>query len=155
MVPAVESVPRHYPLLLGALTFLFACRVLGQFVAGVADVAWLPPFERWYSGLMPYAALLPVQLAMIAVMLKIVWDFACGHGLSLRPGPRIGTILLWFSCLYALAMVTRYVVTMLMKPELRWFTGTIPIWFHFVLAAFIYTLGRYYVRDRSAGGQEP
>jgi hypothetical protein len=75
--------------------------------------------------------------------------------LFLRLGPRIGTILLWFSYLYALAMVARYVVTMLMKPELRWFTGTVPIWFHFVLAAFIYTLGRYSVRDRSAGGQEP
>ena len=104
---------------------------------------------------MPYAALLPVQLAMIALMLKIVWEFARGQGLFLRLGPRIGTILLWFSYLYALAMVARYVVTMLMKPELRWFTGTVPIWFHFVLAAFIYTLGRYSVRDRSAGGQEP
>jgi hypothetical protein len=155
MVPAAGSVPRRYPLVLGALTFLFACRVLGQFVVGLADIAWLPPFERWYSGLMPYAALLPVQLAMIALMLKIVWEFARGQGLFLRLGPRIGTILLWFSNLYALAMVARYVVTMLMKPELRWFTGTIPIWFHFVLAAFIYTLGRYSVRDRSAGGQEP
>ena len=155
MSATAKFVPRRYPLLLGTFTFLFACRVLGQLVVAFADVAWLPPFERWYSGLMPYAALLPVQVAMIAVMLKIVWDFARGHGFFLRLGPRIGTILLWFSYLYALAMVGRYVVTMLLKPELRWFTGTIPIWFHFVLAAFIYTLGRYHVRGRSAGGQEP
>jgi cytochrome oxidase assembly protein ShyY1 len=33
-----------------------------------------------------------------------------------------------------------------MHPELRYFTGTIPIWFHFVLAAFLYTLGRWQVR---------
>lgn len=155
VVAAVGYVPRRYPLLLGALTFLFACRVLGQLAVAVADVAWLPPFERWYSGLMPYPALLPVQLAMIAIMLKIVCDFARGYGFFLRLGPRIGTILLWFSYLYALAMVARYVVTMLLKPELRWFTGTIPIWFHFVLAAFIYTLGRYHVHGGSAGGQEP
>ena len=154
MSPASEFVPRRYPVVLGALTFLFACRVLGQLVVALADVAWLPPFERWYSGLMPYAALLPVQLAMIAVMLKIVWDFAREDGFFLRLGPRVGTILLWFSYLYALAMVVRYVVTMLLKPELRWFTGTIPIWFHFVLAAFIYTLGRYQVRGRAAGVQE-
>jgi hypothetical protein len=83
-------------------------------------------------------------------------NFCTNHWVHCRwLGPRIGTILLWFSYLYALAMVARYVVTMLMKPELRWFTGTVPIWFHFVLAAFIYTLGRYSVRDRSAGGQEP
>jgi hypothetical protein len=155
VVPPTGFVPRRYPLFLGALTFLFACRVLGQLMVAVADVAWLPPFERWYSGLMPYAVLLPVQLAMIAIMLKIVWDFARGHGFFLRLGPRVGTILLWFSWLYALAMVARYVVTMLLQPELRWFTGTIPIWFHFVLAAFIYTLGRYHVRRRSPGGQEP
>jgi hypothetical protein len=43
--------------------------------------------------------------------------------------------------------VVRYVLTMALHPELRWFTGTIPIWFHFVLAAFIFTLGRYPLRD--------
>jgi hypothetical protein len=32
---------------------------------------------------------------------------------------------------------------MVLHPELRWFTGTIPIWFHLVLAAFVFTLGHY------------
>jgi hypothetical protein len=56
---------------------------------------------------------------------------------------RTGLTLKRFSYLYALTMVTRYAVTMALHPELRWFTGTLPIWFHFVLAAFLYTLGHY------------
>ena len=39
-------------------------------------------------------------------------------------------------------MAARYIVTMALNPELRWFTGTTPIWFHFVLAAFLFTLGQ-------------
>ena len=64
--------------------------------------------------------------------------------MSLRPAT--GKILIGLAILYALAMVLRYIVTMTMHPELRWFTGTIPIWFHFVLAAFIYLLGRFSAR---------
>ena len=60
---------------------------------------------------------------------------------------------MWLSYVYALAMAVRYVVTMTLHPELRWFTGTIPIWFHFVLAAFIYTLGRYQTRRAALVGE--
>ena len=37
-------------------------------------------------------------------------------------------------------MAIRYVVVMTLVPEMRWFHGTIPIFFHFVLAGYIYTL---------------
>ena len=57
--------------------------------------------------------------------------------------------------IYALSMVVRYVLTMALHPELRWFTGTIPIWFHFVLAAFIFTLGRYALRHNSPSRPVP
>jgi hypothetical protein len=147
-VPAETAsiIPLRYPLVLGITTFLFVARVLGQALVASGGVGFLPPFERWYSGLMPYWLLLPVQIIMIAVMLKIVRDFARGAGYFVALRPRTGSILMWFSYLYAFAMAVRYVVTMTLHPELRWFTGTIPIWFHFVLAAFLYTLGRYQVR---------
>jgi hypothetical protein len=152
---APRTVPLRYPLLLGTLTALFALRVLGQALVVFFEVGFLPPMERWYSGLVPYVVLLPVQLAMIAVMLKIIWDFARGAGLFVELRPRTGTILMWLSYLYAFAMVGRYAITMVRQPELRWFTGTIPIWFHLVLAAFFYTLGHYNARRSPAQGVQP
>ncbi len=65
-------------------TLLFVLRVLGQAVVGLGDVGFLPPFERWYSGLLPYSLLLPAQIILIALMLKIVGDFARARWL-LRP----------------------------------------------------------------------
>jgi len=53
-----------------------------------------------------------------------------------------------FSAVYAAAMVLRYVLTMTLHPEKRWFGDTIPITFHFVLAGFIYVLGHYHQRSR-------
>ncbi len=32
-------------------------------------------------------------------------------------------------------------------PEMRWYGGTIPIFFHFVLAAFLYTWGNFHARE--------
>jgi hypothetical protein len=142
----MSPVPRLYAWLLLALTFLFALRVTGQALVAVHDVAWLPPFDRWHSGLVPYPILLGIQIVLIALMLAIVRDFARGFGFFVSLSPGTGKILIALSILYALAMVLRYIVTMTMHPELRWFTGTIPIWFHFVLAAFIYLLGRFSVR---------
>lgn len=152
---AARSVPLAYPLLLGTLTALFALRVAGQALVAFFDIGFLPPMERWYSGLVPYVVLLPVQLVMIAVMLKIVGDFVRGAGFFVELRPRTGTILMWLSYLYAFAMLVRYVVTMTRRPELRWFTGTIPIWFHLVLAAFLYTLGRYCARNASRISTQP
>ena len=148
----LSPVPPLYPALLAGLTFLFVLRVLGQLAVALFEPSWLPPFERWYSGLMPYPLLLPTQLAMVAAMIKIVADVARGSGLFVRLGPRIGRFLVRGSYAYAAGMVVRYVITMSLHPELRWFTGTIPIWFHLVLAAFLYTLGRYQVRHGIKSG---
>jgi hypothetical protein len=140
---------RRYALVLGILTLLFVGRVVGQPLA-LLETGLLPPFERWSSGLVPYPLLLPLQLALIVLMLWIVRDFATGRGFFVALAPRTGVILMRLSYLYASVMVARYIVTMTMHPELRYFTGTIPIWFHFVLAAFLYTLGRWQVRHGAA-----
>lgn len=138
----------QYALVLGLLTGLFALRVAGQALVAFSDAPFLPPMEQWYSGLMSYALLLPIQIIMIVAMGLIVRDISRNHGTFAIPRPRISPWLVGFSYLYALSMVIRYVVTMTVYPERRWFGHTIPIWFHLVLAAFVYTLGRYHA-DRA------
>ena len=153
MVPFTRPVHLRYALLLGTFALLFILRVLGQALVGVGAIGFLPPFEQWYSGLLPYSLLLPAQIAIIAIMLKIVGEFVRGEGYFVDLQPRTGRVLRVLGCIYFLAMVVRYGWTMAARPELRWFTGTIPIWFHMVLAAFLFTLGNYHARRSSASGK--
>ncbi len=148
-------VPHRYPLVLSILTALFGLRVAGQLLAAVADVSFLPPFERWDSGIVPYSLLLPLQIVLIALMMVIVRDFIRGRGFFIALTPRTGLIMERLSYLYAAVMVTRYVVTMTLYPELRWFTGTTPIWFHFVLASFLFTLGYFYANRTEQPDNRP
>jgi hypothetical protein len=93
--------------------------------------------------------LLPIQILIIGAMLKIVLDFAKKSGFFITPKPRAAVFIKWFSYVYFLSMGARYVITMMLYPELRWFTGTIPIWFHMVLAAFLYTFSHYHLKQGS------
>ena len=77
-------------------------------------------------------------------MIVIVRDFVRERGFFTALTPRTGRILRRLSYLYALAMAARYAATMALHPELRWFTGTTPIWFHFVLALLLFTLGHFH-----------
>jgi hypothetical protein len=43
-------------------------------------------------------------------------------------------------------MVIRYVIRMSLYPDQRWTGGSIPIFFHWVLASFILLVGRYHLR---------
>ena len=137
-------VPRRYVVLLSGLTALFALRIAGQLVVAVFDVPFLPQFKDWYSGLVPYPMLLPVQILLLGLMLAIVRDIARSRGFFATLTRRTGHILMRLSYLYAAAMAIRYALTMTLHPELRWFTGTTPIWFHFVLASFLFTLGHFH-----------
>ena len=55
-----------------------------------------------------------------------------GRGCFARARPRAGRGLQWLACVYALSMVVRYAVTL---------SHPIPIVFHWVLAAYLFTLG--------------
>ena len=75
------------PALLWLLTGLFALRVAGQALVAFLPVRFLPPMAAWYSGLIPYPVLLPVQLVMLAVMAKINADLGAGAGAFATSGP--------------------------------------------------------------------
>ena len=102
---------------------------------------------EWYSGLLPYPLLLPAQIAILVLQVWVSLQFARGHGVLLTPRPRVGRVLIALSVVYFAAMALRYAVTMTWYPERRWLgTGTIPIVFHWVLAAYLFTLGRHHAR---------
>ena len=109
-----------------------------------AGVAWLPPAEAWYSGLMPYRWLLPSQWLIIVGLAAIVRTFARGR--PVRPRAEAGRWLTGLGAAYAGVMLARYSMRMALYPTERWGGGAIPIAFHLVLAAIVLTLGHYHRR---------
>ena len=105
---------------------------------------FLPQFADWDSGLAPYPMLLPVQILLLGMLLAIVRGIARAHGFFATLRRRAGQTLKRLSYLYAAVVAIRYALTMILHPELRWFIGTTPIWFHFVLASFLFTLGHFH-----------
>ena len=124
---------------------LFVLRVTGQVLVAFLDVKFLPPMSEWYSGLLPYPILLPVQCVIIALFARICIDITRGHGTLAYASEQIGTFLTWFSAIYAVSVLTRYAITMSIHPDRRWLgTGTIPIVFHLILASYLFVWSRYH-----------
>ena len=130
--------------LLWSLLLLFILRVAGQASVAFLGLDFLPPMREWYSGLIPYNFLLPTQIAIIGLMAKICIDFSHGVGFFIAPKPAFGRPVLYFGYLYLTAMIIRYILRMTLIPEARWFGGTIPIFFHYVLATFVILFARYH-----------
>jgi hypothetical protein len=135
----------HGPVL-GFLTGLFLLRVLGQALVVFFSVRWLPASEHWFSGLIPYPALLVIQLILAAAMIRISAGVWRGRGFFAEPRPSWSRRLIVASVIYAAVMVLRYALTMTYRPEMRWFGGAIPIFFHFVLAGFLCVWGKFHAR---------
>ncbi len=136
--------PRRLAPLLWVLLGLFVARVVGQALVAFFHVEFLPPMQQWYSGLLRYEYLLPSQIIIIALMVKICLDFTRATGLFVVPRRFFAVYWLRFGYLYLAVMVARYPIQMVLHPELRWFGGTIPIFFHWVLAAFVILVGLHH-----------
>jgi len=53
------------------LTVLFGARVLGQALVAFLGVQWLPGMDAWFSGLVPYPALLTIQIGILLVQAMV------------------------------------------------------------------------------------
>jgi uncharacterized protein len=133
-------------LILWILMGLFCLRVLGQVLVEFLRVGFLPPSEEWFSGLLPYPPLLASQIMLIALMTKIGLDFTRQLGWTYRPRHRAGLLLLAFGTVYLVVMIIRYAVRMMLYPHERWTGGSIPIFFHWVLAVYVLVLGAHHWR---------
>ncbi len=139
----MTSIVALYSLALWICLLLFVSRVLGQVYVGLYRPRWLPPWEEWYSGLLPYPWLLLSQVLIIMAMTMIAYDHSRGEGWLIVTDPRKAAALEWLGIVYASGMALRYLITMARHPARRWFKGTIPIWFHFVLAVFLYVVATF------------
>ena len=126
------------------LTVLLIGRVAGQLVVARWAPRWLPPFEQWQSGLLPYPVLVFGQAIVLTLMIWISLDFSRGAGFWVEPHPALGRAALWWSYLYFGAMVVRYIVRMTRRPDQRWLGGTMPIILHSLVALFQWLFGSYH-----------
>jgi uncharacterized protein len=126
--------------MLWTLLGLFVLRVLGQGLVAFAGVQFLPPMQEWYSGLMPYEFLLPSQILLIVLMTWICIDFTRASGPFYAPRRLFAVYWLYFGWIYLAAMVGRFV----------WFGLSIPVAFHWVLAAFMIAVGLSHRRRLAA-----
>ena len=147
-VVARDAKIRHFRMrcaqLMWLFLFLFVLRVIGQMLVAFFGVTFLPPMPEWYSGLLSYPILLPIQWIIIVVFAAICIGLSRGKGRLARANRRTGAILLPLSMIYFGSMIVRYVITMAIRPDRRWFHGTIPIAFHLVLASYLFVLARYH-----------
>ncbi len=137
-----EVSSRHYAFVLFVLTCLFAFRVIAQLLQGWSPVSFLPPYEAWHSGALPYSLLVSVQGAILIVCLRIVWGLWKG---SLTPSKQKGTILFGLGSLYLLAMCVRLFVGLAIAPNHYWWGATVPTLFHLVLASFVILYSRFHL----------
>ena len=141
---------RRVAVVLGLLTAAFAARVAGQAMVALGDEPWVaaltsggwPPMGAWYSGLIPYPVLLPIQAVILLAQAWHVRRWWAGPPAARRP--RIGVCLIGLGVLYAGLMLLRYAVAITWRGGFGppwWAGGLIPVTFHQVLAAYLVTWG--------------
>ena len=128
--------------LLWACVLLFAARVIGQLEAALLEPPWLPDMDAWYSGLLPYPLLLPVQIGILMLMTVVAWNPRVRNGQFAQRHPRAADALRLLALLYFLVMAVRLAVNINTNGADFWSEGAIPVAFHWVLALFILVSGR-------------
>ena len=99
--------------------------------------------QEWQSGLLRYRYLLAAQILIL--LFQALVSIRLWRRGDRRPAVSLDRLGCWarrFAVVYAAAMALRYLLTMALFPDQRWFGGTIPILFHFDLAAWLWLWGR-------------
>ena len=140
---------RRYAIALAGLLLLFFFRVVAQFGQWIHPVDFLPPFDDWQSGILPYPVLLAGQVLITMVLLRIVAGHLTGRHIARR---KLGIGLLVGGGVYFAVMCFRLLASMTFAAADSWLGATIPAFFHVVLACFALIHGYFNLRHASHGG---
>ena len=141
----------RYAFALWTLLGLFVVRVAAQLLIALGGGDFLPPWEEWFSGALGYPPLLVSQIAIVLLYGWIALGVTRGRGAFAVPRRPAAVALLAIGSVYLAVMVIRYAIRMTLYPHERWSGGSIPIFFHWVLAGFILVLGFYHRRFAPSG----
>ena len=119
---------------------MFAFRVISQFMQLIGEYSWLPEFDSWHSGVLPYPVLLASQIALMGLATTIIVGLVRGDHLA----PRYrGAALCLIGRVYLYGMLIRLLLGITILSDHHWFGSTLPTLFHVVLASFVIVLGNY------------
>ena len=128
------------------LTVLFAGRVVAQPLAAVTRWRFLPPFEAWQSGALPYPVLLTSQVALLALMVWTARRIGVGRLGRSRP---VGWALAVFTGLYGGVMTGRLVLGLTVARGHWWLDAPLPTVFHLVLTTYLAIVVHHHLREVS------
>jgi sterol desaturase/sphingolipid hydroxylase (fatty acid hydroxylase superfamily) len=127
---------RFHTHLLGLLAVLFLGRVVVQLIQYLHPVDFLPGFEEWQSGALPYAVLVALQVAIIAVQLRVIGAVSRGRRLLGAQWRRAVSV---FAIIYLALMAFRLTAGLTFATDGGWLDARLPTIFHLVLASFLFT----------------
>lgn len=128
------------------LAALFLVRVAAQPLALVIDRPFVPPFDAWHSGVVPYGVLVAAQVAIVAVMCRTALRMSRRR---VVPDRRVGIIALTAGAVYFSGMLVRLVLGTTVLSGQPWFARPLPTAFHLVLAGFMLVYGLFHIRHGS------
>ncbi len=134
---------QFYVLILSVLLALFCFRVLAQLLQSFVEVTFLPPFDAWQSGVVPYSGLLISQILIIAFYGWILQRFITGR---MRPSRRQGWIFFIIGLVYFLSMAARLFIGLTGLSQHYWFHSYLPNLFHFVISGYLLVVGYYHLQ---------
>ena len=134
-------------MVLTALLLLFGLRVLAQLIQAWHPVTFLPPFEDWASGALPYWLLVLCQAFIIVMCSRVIWRMHQGRTI---PSSTRGRVLLTLGTVYFGLMGVRLIIGLTVATDHFWFNAWLPTVFHFVLAGFVLVCGWFHHRASGA-----
>jgi hypothetical protein len=120
---------------------LFFLRVVGQIEVLLIAPGWLPSMQAWYSGLLPYPLLLPIQIALLMLMCVLAIQAPEGRLEGVRVD-RARQAFRSLAVLYFAAMAVRLIIIVHLHGAGYYLHGAIPVAFHWVLALFVLVWAR-------------
>ncbi|MFP6888120.1 MAG: hypothetical protein VB997_11175 [Opitutales bacterium] len=134
---------------MASLLLLFVFRIVAQFAQWIHPVGFLPAFDDWHSGVLPYPVLLTGQALVLAVLLRIVVTHGTDRCIARR---RLGIVLLTGGGVYLAVMCFRLLASVTFATADSWLGATIPAFFHVVLACFLLIHGHFNLRHATHYG---
>ena len=137
---------KQYLWTLGLIAGLFAFRVCAQLIALIIpNPVFLPGYEQWHSGLLPYPALLAAQIFILAIFTRTF--FAIYHD-TIRPSAQTGRLLLLIGLTYVALTILRISLGLTLLDYSRFFSNNLTSGFHLLLASSFFLMAHFHFHNK-------